>query len=77
MHKKRREDIYEIISLNIKKYRKIKGLTQLELARKTKYTPEYIRRIEAPKSKKYFSIDTICNISDALEVSISKFFEKN
>lgn len=74
--KRTREDIYELISYNIKKYRKIKKLTQAELAYRSKYTHEYIRRVEATKSKKYFSIDTICNIADALEISVSKLFDE-
>ena len=48
-------DIYEIISLNIKKYRKEKGITQEELAIRSCYTWEFIRRIESKKAKKSFS----------------------
>ena len=74
--KRTREDIYELISYNIKKYRKERNITQAELAFRSKYTHEYIRRVEAKKSKKYFSIDAICNIADALDIPVSYLFEK-
>ena len=61
-------DIYEIISLNIKKYRKEKGITQEELAIRSRYTWEFIRRIESKKAKKSFSLSTLVNIANALEI---------
>lgn len=67
--------IYEIITQNIKKYRKLKGLTQAELAEKVDLSHEFIRRIESKKGKKYFSIDTIYRISRALEISIKCLFD--
>lgn len=74
--KEKRYDIYEIISSNIKFYRKSKKMTQAELAEKTEYSHEFIRRIEAPNSKKNFSIDAVSNIADALEIDIKLLFEK-
>ena len=50
-------EIYIIISQNIKYYRKKLKLTQLQLAEISNYSHEYIRRIEAPNTKKYFSIE--------------------
>ena len=69
-------DIYEIIARNIKFYRKSKNMTQAELAEKTEYSHEFIRRIEAPNSKKNFSIDAVSNIANALEINIELLFEK-
>lgn len=71
----RNNDTYEKIAQNIKNNRKLANLTQAELADKTNYSHEFIRRIEAPSGKKYFSIDTIVQISKALDVSIEKLFE--
>ncbi len=65
---KRNEDVYEIISANIKAYRKSANITQAELADRTHYSHEFIRRIEAPNAKKYFSIDTLVQIAKALKV---------
>lgn len=71
----RNNDTYEIIASNIKNYRKLANMTQAELADKTNYSHEFIRRIEAPSSKKYFSIDTVVQISKALDINVEKLFE--
>ena len=69
-------DIYEIVAKNIKYYRKSKKMTQAQLAEKTEYSHEFIRRIEAPNSKKNFSLDTVSNIANALDIEIELLFEK-
>lgn len=74
--KNKHYDIYEIVAKNIKFYRKSKNMTQAQLAEKTEYSHEFIRRIEAPNSKKNFSIDAVCNIATALEIDIELLFEK-
>ena len=66
-------DIYELIAKNIKHYRKERKMTQAE---KTEYSHEFIRRIEAPNSKKNFSIDAVSNIANALNIDIELLFEK-
>lgn len=70
-------DIYELIAKNIKHYRKERKMTQAELAEKTEYSHEFIRRIEAPNSKKNFSIDAVSNIANALNIDIELLFEKS
>ena len=69
-------DIYEIVAKNIKYYRKNRKMTQAQLAEKTEYSHEFIRRIEAPNSKKNFSIDAVSNIANALEINIELLFEQ-
>ena len=71
------EDIYILIAKNLKKQRKKKKITQKELAKKTGYSYAYIRRIEAPKCSKNFSILTLYNISKALNINISSLFEED
>ena len=71
MVKKRYDDIYEEISKNIRKYRKKINMTQKELAEKSGYCHQYIRRIASKKSKKHFSIDTVYVLSRTLGVSIT------
>lgn len=44
--------IYEIVSQNIRKYRKERNMTQAELAEKCDLSHEFIRRIESTKGKK-------------------------
>ncbi len=72
---KRNEDIYEIIAANIKIYRKKAKITQAELAERTHYSHEFIRRIEAPNAKKYFSIDTLVQISKALDIKVEELLK--
>ncbi|CCZ56540.1 dNA-binding helix-turn-helix protein [Clostridium sp. CAG:1219] len=66
--------IYEIVSQNIRKYRKERNMTQAELAEKCDLSHEFIRRIESTKGKKKFTITTVYKISIALNVEIDKFF---
>ena len=68
-------NIYEQISKNIKKYRNKMKITQADLAEKVGVSHEFIRRIESPKGKKSFSIDTIWKISLALNIEIGHLFE--
>ena len=67
-------DIYNLISNNIKYYRKKLNYTQMMLAEKSGYSHEFIRRIEAPNMKKYFSIETIFNLSKALNIEMWRLF---
>ena len=69
------QDVYLTIAKNIKKYRLISHLTQKELAKKSGYSYAYIRRIEAPKCIKNFSIQTIYNISKSLNIDIEQLFK--
>lgn len=69
-------DVYELIAKNIKCYRKKKKMTQAELAEKTEYSHEFIRRIEAPNSKKNFSLEAVSNIAYALEIDLELLFSK-
>ena len=68
-------NIYEQVAKNIKKYRKIAGITQAELAEAIGVSHEFIRRIESKKGKKTFSFQTVWNISKALNVSLDKLAE--
>lgn len=74
--RKRRDDVYEIVSNNIKKTRINKKMTQAELAIKSGYSHVTIRKIESINIKKYFSIDTVSNIADALDVEVYVLFKK-
>lgn len=70
-------NIYEQISKNIKKYRKIAGITQAVLAERVGVSHEFIRRIESKKGVKTFSVDTIWKISLVLNIEPGKLFEIN
>lgn len=70
------EDIYKIIRHNIKKYRLLKNMTQAELAEKTDLTHDYIRQIESDKVANTFSVQTLYDISVALDIELKLLFEK-
>lgn len=70
------EDIYKIIRHNIKKYRVMKNMTQAELAEKVNLTHDYIRQIESDKVANTFSIQTLYEISIALDIEMSLLFKK-
>ena len=70
-------NIYQKVAKNIKYYRKLKDLTQDNLAKLTGYSPEYIRRIESPNvKKKGFTIETVHVISIALGIDITDLFDE-
>lgn len=69
------EDIYAIIAANIKEKRKEAKITQAELAERSNYSHEFIRRIEAPNGKKYFSVNTLVKIADALDINVENLLK--
>lgn len=68
-------DIYAVVRKNIKKYRIEKNITQAELAEKADLTHDYIRQIESNKVANTFSVQTLYDISVALDIEIGKLFE--
>ena len=69
------KDIYYLVGQNIKKQRKLKGLTQLQLANKTFYSYEFIRKIESKSAcRNTFSLATLYKIALALDVDIRVLF---
>ena len=67
---------YDIVRKNIKKYRKLAGLTQQELADMIGVSMHYISQIESAKPYKYFTLIIIGRIADALNINIKDLFEK-
>lgn len=65
---------YKTISQNIKKYRKIKNMTQKELSEKVGISLSYLTKIEAEKCNKTFSLDVLFDIADVLDIDIKNFF---
>lgn len=53
----------------------MKNMTQAQLAEKTDLTHDYIRQIESDKVANTFSVQTIYDISVALEIDPGKLFE--
>ena len=68
-------DKFVQLGLNVAYYRKLKGLTQEQLAEIVDISRTHISNIEAPGMNKSFSLDLLFNIANALNVPINKFFE--
>lgn len=63
--------IYNVIGKNIKKYRKLKGLTQAQLAEKIDYSLSFVSSVESRKHQT-FSLGALWRISLILEVDMYK-----
>ena len=63
--------IYNVLGKNIKKYRKLKGLTQAQLAEKIDYSLSFVSSVESRKHQT-FSLGALWRISLILEVDMYK-----
>jgi len=63
------------LGLNIAYYRKLRGLTQEDLAESVGISRTHISNIEAPKMSKAMSLEVLFDIADALQIPVSKLFE--
>lgn len=68
------ESEYLQLGLKIAYYRKLRGLTQEQLAEKINRTSAFVGHIEAPNIIKAVSLDTLFDISRVLNVPVYKFF---
>lgn len=64
---------YRQIGIKIAYYRKLRGLSQEELAEQVGVTPAFIGHLEAPNISKTLSLDTLFDIAAVLEVPPHKF----
>lgn len=64
---------YLQVGLKIAYYRKLRGLTQEELAERIDRTPAFIGHVEAPNIKKAVSLDTLFAIAAVLDVPAYRF----
>lgn len=69
------KNIYDTVRGNIKKYRKLKGMTQQDLADASYLSHGYIREIESYKMATTFSLDAVEKIANALEIDFKLLFE--
>ena len=70
------ENILEVISSNVRKYRKAKNITQEQLAVDIDMSYDYLRRFESQNGKEGISLMSLYKISVVLEITMDKFFEK-
>lgn len=64
----KRTDEYKKIGLNIAYHRKLKGLTQLQLAEAINISRTHMSNIEAPNMPTSISLETLLDIADILEI---------
>lgn len=69
-------NIYDTVRINIRKYRKLRGMTQQELADAAELSHGYIREIESLKMGATFSLDAVEKIANALEIPFYLLFEE-
>lgn len=69
-------DLYRIIGANIKHYRELTKLTQIQLAEQVGISISYLSKIEAAGCDKSLSISVLNQIANVLCVDISEFFEE-
>lgn len=70
-----KENIYNTIGKNIKKYRKKKGWTQRQLAEKLLLSDSFIGKLESI-THQTISIETLEQIANVLNTDIRHFFDK-
>ena len=71
----KRANQYRQLGLTIAYYRKMRGLTQLQLAECVELSRTHISNLEAPNMPTSISLDKLFDISDALEIPIAKLFD--
>ncbi len=68
---------YIKLGLKIAYYRKLKGMTQEQLAERIDKNAAFIGHVEAPNISKTISLDTLFDIARVLEVPAHKFLDFN
>lgn len=66
---------YTIFSSNIRHYRKLRRLTQEQLAEQAELSTSYIKQIESGKEYKNISLTTMLSLSKVLDVPITELFK--
>lgn len=70
------EEILNTVSKNVLKYRKEKGLTQMQLALEIGMSGgAYLGRAEIRKDNHHFNIKHLAKISKILDIDICEFFK--
>ena len=66
-------DKYLQIGLKVAYYRKLRGLTQEQLAERLDLSSAFIGHVEAPNIQKAISLDTLFDIAEELDIPAHKF----
>ena len=71
----KRMNEFRLLGLTIAYYRKLRGLTQAELAEATNLSRTHISNIEAPNGKTSIFLNKLFDIADVLEVPVKDLFD--
>ncbi len=63
------------LGLTVAFYRKLKGMSQLELAKAVDLSRTHISNLEAPNMPTSISLEKLLDIADVLNVPVMKFFD--
>ena len=75
-NKENNTNIYDTVRKNIRKYRKLKCMTQQELADASVLSHGYIREIESLNMGITFSLDAVEKIANALDIKVKLLFDE-
>lgn len=67
--------VYYLVARNLKKQRKLKGLTQSKFAELCNYSDGFIMNIESEKYYQTFSLGTLWTFSQVLDIDIRELFK--
>lgn len=70
-------NIKSVICQNVKKYRKQKKISVIDLAEKLDVSVNHLKRIESVNDRNNISLITLYKISIILGIRIDKFFEED
>ena len=71
----KRQNQYRQLGLTIAYDRKLKGLTQMQLAEDVNLSRTHISNLEAPNMPTSISLDKLFDIAQALDVPIKNLFD--
>lgn len=71
----KRMNEFRLLGLTIAYYRKLRGLTQAELAEASNLSRTHISNIEAPNGKTSISLNKLFDIAEVLEVPVKDLFD--
>lgn len=71
-----RDNIIEVVARNVRKYRKMAGITQEQLAIDIGVSIDFLRRFETTFGKEGMALNTLYKISIVLNVTMDKFFQE-
>ena len=67
--------LHRKMGLNVAYYRKLKGLTQIELAEMINKSRTYVSQLEAPQMSVNVTVEVLFKIAEVLDIHPAKLFE--